>query len=117
MPFQKIDGTVVTLTDVTTLQNTDYDLHNVNNQSKTAYGLSCQVVYTSGGAFDWTLKLQGSNDGVNFADIAGSSVNVTANGTHLYDVGNPNYKILRVVATPTSGTVTFVLTYNAVNLS
>ncbi len=117
MPYQKIDGTVVTLTDVTTLQNVDYNLQNVNDQSKSAYGLSVQLVYTSGGAFDWTLKLQGSNDGVNFSDIVGSSLNITANGNTIFDVGNPNYRILRVVATPTSGTVTFVLTYNAVNLS
>ncbi|KKL93182.1 hypothetical protein LCGC14_1877230 [marine sediment metagenome] len=117
MPYQKIDGTVVTRAGVTTLQNVDYNLQNVNDQSKSAYGLSVQLVYTSGGAFDWTLKLQGSNDGVNFSDIVGSSLNITANGNTIFDVGNPNYRILRVVATPTSGTVTFVLTYNAVNLS
>ncbi len=117
MPYQKIDGTIVTLTDVLTSQTVDYNLHDVNNQGKTAFGLSVQVVYTSGGAFDWTLTLQGSNDGVNFADITGSSVNITAAGTHIYDVGNPNYKILRVVATRVSGTITLVFTYNAVNLN
>ena len=80
MPYQKIDGTIVTLTDVVTLQNVDYNLHNVNNQNKAAYGLSVQVVYSSAGGFDWTLKLQGSNDGVNFSDVVGSSLNITANG-------------------------------------
>jgi len=117
MPYQKIDGTIITLTDVVTLQNVDYNLHNVNNQNKAAYGLSVQVVYSSAGGFDWTLKLQGSNDGVNFSDVVGSSLNITANGNTIYDIGNPNYRVLRVVATRVSGTVTFVLTYNAVNLS
>lgn len=116
MPYQKIDGTVVTLTNVATSQTSDYNLHNVNSQTKTAYGLSVQIVYSNGGAFDWNLKLQSSNDGVNFVDIPSTTVNITANGSTLYDVGNPNYRVLRVTATRTSGTITLVLTYNAVNL-
>ena len=119
MPFQKIDGTVVTREDVTTIQNIDYNLHNVNSQNKTAHALSVQVVYTSGGAFNWELKLQKSNDGVNFADVTNlidSPVTITANGNTVYEVGTVHYNFLRVVATPTSGTVTFTLIYNAINL-
>lgn len=116
MPYQKIDGTTVTSTSVAISQTYDYNLHNVNSQTKTAFGLSVQIVYSSGGAFNWDLKLQSSNDGTNFVDIPSSTVNITANGSTLYDVGTPNYRFLRVVATRTSGTITLVLTYNAVNL-
>lgn len=116
MPYQKIDGTTVTSTSVATSQTYDYNLHNVNSQTKTAFGLSVQIVYSSGGAFNWDLKVQSSNDGTNFVDIPSSTVNITANGSTLYDVGNPNYRVLRVTATRTSGTITLVLTYNAVNL-
>lgn len=115
MPYQKIDGTVTTLTAISASQNVDYNLHNVNAQTKAAYGLSVQVAYSSGGAFSWTIEAQCSNDGVNFSSIPGTLVTISANDNTIYDLGHPNYKILRIATVRTSGTVTFTLTYNAVN--
>lgn len=52
------------------------------------------------------VKLQTSNDGVNFSDISGKTVTVTGAGNTLWDLGVIYSKIVRVVVTPTSGAMT-----------
>jgi hypothetical protein len=115
MPYQKVDGTVVEYVALDSGANYDYNLAYTPNGCG-AYGLALQIVYT--GVTDITFKLQCSNDGENFMDISGTEhANVVADGSTLYDLGTPGYKILRVVLTVNSGTADFTLVFNAVNLS
>lgn len=62
-----------------------------------------------------SVKLQCSNDGINFADIGGATVTITASGNTMFDCGSPSYKILRIVNTATSGSTTLSFAFNALN--
>ena len=52
-----------------------------------------------------TLKLQGSNDGTNYDDLASQSVTISAAGNELFHVSNPAYEYLRILFTPSAGAV------------
>lgn len=62
------------------------------------------------------VKLQMSIDGTNFEDISGKTVTVSSTGTKVWDLQFPCYKIIRVVVTPTTGAMTLVLNFNAINI-
>ncbi len=112
MPFQKVDGTVVTYEAIAIETTYDYNLTYTPNGCE-AYGLSVQVVYT--GVTDITVTLQASNDGEHFTDI--TDVDSMVDGNHVFDLGIPAYRILRIVLTPNSATFDATLIFNAVNLS
>lgn len=116
MPYQNVETSTITLPSFSTTTNQDYNLSRLANTNP-AFGISIQATYTFGTATSVILKIQASNDGVNFADVSGSSVTVTATGVTIWDAGNPNYKIIRVNIVPTGGTVAVVLIANSVNLS
>lgn len=116
MPYQNVETSSTSVAAFSTTTNQDYNLGRLSNTNP-ANGVSIQVIYTFLTATSAIIKLQASNDGTNFADISGSSVTVTVSGNTLWDVGTPHYKILRVVMTPTGGTISAVLVLNATNLS
>lgn len=62
------------------------------------------------------IKLQASNDGVNFTDISGKTVTVSATGSTLWDLGSVTYRVLRVSEAASTGAINLVLNFNAVNL-
>jgi hypothetical protein len=62
------------------------------------------------------IKLQASNDGVNFTDISGKTVTVAATGSIMWDLGNVTYRVLRVNEAASAGAIDLVLNFNAVNL-
>lgn len=68
------------------------------------YGYSIQAVYAGSPAGE--LKLQASNDGINYCDIPGTNYTVTGSGSFLWNVSNSNYLYIQMVWTPTSGTGT-----------
>lgn len=112
MPFLKNDGTVVT--DLAVAANKDYDY---NLASYNSYGLSVQLAYTNSAGLTATAELQASNDGVNWATISNTLVNISADGSTLWDVSNSAFKILRVHAVISAGVVDLQLTYNSLNLA
>lgn len=61
-----------------------------------------QAVYT--GSPVGTLKLQSSNDGTNWDDIAGSTVAVSAAGSQTWNYTGAGFGKVRLVYTATSGT-------------
>lgn len=112
MPFLKNDGTVVTDIGVATSKNYDYNLAGHNS-----YGLSVQLAYSNSVGLTATAELQVSNDGTNFVPITGTLVNITTNGSTIWDVSNSAFKILRVAFVRSAGSVNLVLTYNSLNLA
>ena len=52
-----------------------------------------------------TLKLQGSVDDTNYDDLASQSVTISAAGNELFHVSNPAYDYLRILFTPSAGSV------------
>lgn len=115
MPFHNVDSTSTTLTALVVTTSYDYNLTR-SPSTNPIHGLSVQVVYPAG-TFSFTISLQCSNDGTNFADIASTSTAiVNSAGNTMYDLGTPNYKILRVLLTRTSGTLTATLNFNGNNL-
>lgn len=67
-------------------------------------GFSIHLVYT--GAPVGSLKLQASNDGATWEDVASSTVAVSAASSTLYNLADQYYRLVRVVYTRTSGTGT-----------
>lgn len=63
-------------------------------------------------ALSGVFKLQASNDGTNFSDIGGASINVTASGNTVINVTDPNYNVLKCVYTHTAGAVTLTTIIN-----
>jgi hypothetical protein len=116
MPFQNVETSTFTIPTFSTTTTHDYNLGRLEN-SNPAYGLALQATVTFGTASTAVLKLQASNDGVNFADVPGSSITLSASGSTIWDAGNPNYKFLRVSFAPSGGSISAVLVLNAVNLS
>lgn len=51
-----------------------------------------------------TLKLQASNDGTDFVDVAGSSQAITGAASHIWNVTGASYRYVRVAWAYTSGT-------------
>lgn len=114
MPFQNVETSTTTNTDIATTTYQVYDLARLASTNP-AYGLSVQANYAFNAATTMDLSLEASNDNENYATITGTSVTVTADGTTIWDAGHPNYKFLRVVMTP-DDTATVTLIMNAVNL-
>lgn len=114
MPYENVDSTTTTLTGLVATTSYDYSLVR-SPSTNPVHGLSVQVVYPAG-TFSFAISLQCSNDGTNYADITGTSTAISAAGNTMYDLGNPNYKYLRVLLTRTSGTLTATLLFNANNL-
>lgn len=74
----------------------------------TMLSLQCRFTVTTG---SFSLQLQESNDGVNYSDVSGSAVAVTATGTGFIKVVQACSRYYRVRAVRTSGDIdTLVIT-------
>jgi hypothetical protein len=62
------------------------------------------------------IKLQASNDGTHFTDVAGKTVTVGASGSILWDLGVVTYRVLRVSEAASTGAIDLILNFNAINL-
>ena len=72
-----------------------------------ALGFSAQVVVTASGSLSGaSVKLQGSLDGTNYADLPDSSQNITADGVFMWNVNAPYYLYVRIAYVISSGTHT-----------
>jgi len=83
---------------------------------KTIDSFNYAVVVTAAAGLNTNLRLFGSNDGTNFAQI-GSDVNVTANGTYLIPSpataqGMHGYHYSRLDNVATAGTATGTAVYH-----
>ena len=68
------------------------------------YGYSVQCVVTNKvSSISAVLKLQCSNDGVNFSDISGSTLTISDNGVQMLNLDALHYRFVRSVITYTSG--------------
>lgn len=71
------------------------------------FGFAVQVKW-SGTTIVGTAKLQGSLNGDDYDDIENSEIEITTNsGSWMWNVGNVNFKHLKIVCTSTSGDITF----------
>lgn len=84
-----------------------------NAQAGTAINLTDQG--TSGATHTFTpttlntnVKLQASDDDTNWADISGTSTNITSSSTTIFNQASVGYKYVRAVITHTSGQVDIV---------
>ena len=71
---------------------------------------SIQHVFSSG-TLQGTLKLQSSNNGTSFIDVAGSSVAITAGDETMSNVIGGQYRYVRVSWTRTAGTGTLTSSF------
>lgn len=58
-------------------------------------------------ALSGVIKLQASNDNTNFSDLTGATVTITAGGNTIWGLGQPDYRYLKTVFTPTTGALTY----------
>ena len=65
-----------------------------------------QIVVSAVSTPSVEVKLQGSNDNVNWNDLAGTSNSITATGNILINASNVGYKYTRATFVHTSGSVT-----------
>jgi len=69
------------------------------------YGYSVQVVTKNKViGISAVLKLQCSNDGTNFSDIASATLTISDNGVQMLNLDGLHYRFIRSVITYTSGT-------------
>lgn len=69
-----------------------------------------QAVYT--GSPNGSLKLQVSNDNVNFTDYPNSSVSITQAGSSIWLLENIGFPYIMIIYTSSSGTGTLNVTIN-----
>ena len=70
---------------------------------------SCQIVFT-GTDVVGSLKLQGSTDNTNWANLPNTTQGVTASTGHIYDITPTGVQYFRVFWTYTSGTGNITIT-------
>jgi len=70
------------------------------------HDVAVSSVVTDASSLNGTLKLQGSVDGTNWADISGLTGSITANGTTIYKVNANPYQFVRLVWTSSAGSGT-----------
>lgn len=72
---------------------------------------SVQIVSADASGSDAVLNLAVSNDGTNFDNLDGSSVDVSANGSHTFSVGRVDNLYVRAEVTASAGTVGLTLVW------
>ncbi len=81
----------------------------------TAAGTTADALLTPAVLGGVVVKLQMSNDGTNFTDISGMTVTISAAGSVLWDLGAVTFRVLRVLETPSAGSLNLTLNYNGIN--
>lgn len=82
----------------------------------TGQGTTSDAALTPSSLGNVVVKLQASNDGVNFTDIASKTVTISGAGSILWDLGTVTYRVLRVSEAASSGAINLTLNFNAINL-
>jgi hypothetical protein len=78
------------------------------------YGYSIQcVVANKVTAISAALKLQCSNDGTSFSDIASATLTIADNGVQMLNLAALNYRFVRAVITYTSGEADITILENS----
>lgn len=79
-------------------------------------GFSMQAVISGSSSLNGTLKLQAAIDSgdtpTNWADIAGTTAAVTADGVTMWNIGRHHFRWVRIVFTRTAGSGTMTTTFN-----
>lgn len=68
--------------------------------------------FTPSAYSDFSMKLQSSNDGVNFVDLPSCVVSVASAGTSLFNIIEPAYRYLRFKLIPGSGSMGLTVILN-----
>lgn len=74
-------------------------------------GLSLQLVLTNNSSADISFKLQISNDDSNWVDLPGSTIAITANGSHMIEIEKVYAQYIRAYFTRTGGQIDAALTW------
>ena len=98
---------IITQTATITTSNVNFD----PVQMSTSDSCSLQIVRSGASSSDAVLNLAVSNDGVNYDDLSGSSIDISANGSDSFYVGPVNALYIRAEVVATTGTVAAVLTW------
>lgn len=110
MPFLTADKTTKVYTGLTTDTRYIYNMARTANGSQ-AYGVSVQIT-VAGSSGSQTIHVQGSNDGINWADLTSDLNN--GDGTYMYS-GTPFCNYIAVTTTFSSGTMNQTLIFYAIN--
>lgn len=70
------------------------------------HDLAVSNVVSSASSLNGTLKLQGSVDGTNWADVPSVTATLNADGTTIFSVANNSYQFIRLVWTRVGGSGT-----------
>ena len=70
------------------------------------HDVAVSSVVTNASTLNGTLKLQGSVDGSNWADVPSTSATLNSNGTTIFNVANNSYQFVRLVWTRNAGSGT-----------
>lgn len=76
-------------------------------------GYAIQAKWSNQVGLAGSIKLQASNDGSNWEDVASSSQTFAGNGQFLWNVTTAFYRYVRVVATITGGSANFEINGNS----
>jgi hypothetical protein len=82
--------------------------------TSSVFAVSAQALVTGGASPTGILKLQASNDGINYTDVPSATVSISADGSYLIPVVNVAYEFIRAVYSFTSGTGTLTATIKTV---
>lgn len=77
-----------------------------------AVSVFCKVTLNSGGTTT-SVKLQASNDGTNYADLANQTGTITATANFIFTITQPSFKYLRAVYVIGTANLTCVTTISA----
>lgn len=81
----------------------------------TGAGTTADAALTPASLAGVVVKLQMSNDAVNYTDISGDTVTISAAGSSMWDLGQVTYRYLRVLETPSAGALNLTLNFNGTN--
>ena len=86
-------------------QSTDFSTNSYDVTQFSKYSL--QLIITSASSLNVAVKVQESLDNTNWADVPGSSVSFTTNGTYIWTNGNSSSNWTRLTFTFTGGSALF----------
>jgi hypothetical protein len=90
------------------------NLTSSNIQLLNMFGASVSCVVTGDSSASGVLAIQGSSDGINFTQLENEAVpvtlNVSGNGTYIFDVVETQLQYLNVIYTVSGGTGTLNIT-------
>jgi hypothetical protein len=70
-----------------------------------AESFSFHVIYIVPGGASGKFRLQSSNNEIDWVDIPGETVGITASGNSILDLDAPTYKWVKLIYVPASGAI------------